>query len=109
MRIRFPQVAGGSSMLARRIYCSNAYHGTLFPASSVLRHQPDPMLLLLRHLLLLWLLATAQEMSCVGLVAVAPLQSGAEVLFNYRLSPALKGRPAWYVPVDHQEENMRWA
>ncbi|WIA16650.1 hypothetical protein OEZ85_013313 [Tetradesmus obliquus] len=49
------------------------------------------------------------EVSCVGLVAVAPLQSGSEVLFNYRLSPALLGRPAWYTPVDQNEENMRWA
>ncbi|KAF6263462.1 hypothetical protein COO60DRAFT_1635090 [Scenedesmus sp. NREL 46B-D3] len=50
-----------------------------------------------------------KEVSCVGLVAVAPLQSGGEVLFNYRLSPALLGRPAWYSPVDQNEENMRWA
>jgi hypothetical protein len=51
----------------------------------------------------------SQEASCVGLVAVAPLQPGSEVLFNYRLSPALLGRPAWYTPVDQNEENMRWA
>jgi hypothetical protein len=51
----------------------------------------------------------SHEVSCVGLVAVQPLPAGSEVLFNYRLSPSLLGRPAWYVPVDDKEENMRWA
>lgn len=50
-----------------------------------------------------------QEVSCVGLVALQPLSEGTEILFNYRLSPSLLGRPAWYVPVDSREENMRWA
>lgn len=45
----------------------------------------------------------------MGLVALAPLPPGAEVVLNYRLSPALLGRPAWYVPVDEAEENNRWA
>jgi hypothetical protein len=53
--------------------------------------------------------ALSQEVSCVGLVAIAPLSSGTEVLLNYRLSPALLGRPAWYNPVDQEEENNRWA
>lgn len=51
----------------------------------------------------------AQEVSCVGLVAVEALPPGTELLFNYRLSPSIMGRPAWYVPVDGDEENMRWA
>eukprot|EP00879_Flechtneria_rotunda_P015485 GHRR01016195.1.p1 GENE.GHRR01016195.1~~GHRR01016195.1.p1 ORF type:complete len:182 (+),score=57.07 GHRR01016195.1:757-1302(+) len=50
-----------------------------------------------------------REVSCVGLVAIQALHPGSEVWFSYRLSPALLGRPAWYVPVDPQEENMRWA
>lgn len=50
-----------------------------------------------------------QEVPCVGLVSVAALPAGTEVLFNYRLSPSLLGRPKWYVPVDSKEENMRWA
>ena len=31
-----------------------------------------------------------------------------EVLLNYRLSPHVP-RPAWYHPVDAQEEHRRWA
>lgn len=53
--------------------------------------------------------AVVQEVSCVGLVAVQALSPGTEVLFNYRLSPALKGRPVWYTPINAAEENMRWA
>lgn len=43
------------------------------------------------------------------LVSVTSLPAGTEVLFNYRLSPSVMGRPKWYVPVDSKEENMRWA
>ena len=47
---------------------------------------------------------------CVGLVALQPLTSGSELLFNYRLSPGLGfGRPEWYVPVDEEEEDRRWS
>lgn len=45
----------------------------------------------------------------MALVALSPLAHGAEVTFNYRLSPALLGRPAWYVPVNAQEEDARWS
>jgi hypothetical protein len=44
----------------------------------------------------------------VALVASRPIADGEEVLFNYRLSPAL-GRPAWYHTVDAAEEDRRWA
>lgn len=52
---------------------------------------------------------TLQEATCVGLVAVEPLPPGTEVLFNYRLSPRVMGRPSWYTPVDSEEESSRWA
>lgn len=44
----------------------------------------------------------------MGLVALSPLTDGAEVVFNYRLSPGL-GRPGWYAPLDEEEEDRRWA
>jgi hypothetical protein len=50
-----------------------------------------------------------QEVPCVGLVTLEPLQGGTELFFNYRLSPGLLGRPAWYVTVDEQAEERRWA
>lgn len=50
-----------------------------------------------------------QDVSCVGLVSVTSLSAGTEVLFNYRLSPSMMGRPKWYMPVDSKEDNMRWA
>ena len=30
-----------------------------------------------------------------------------ELLLNYRLSPGMS-RPAWYTPVDEEEERRRW-
>ncbi|KAI8474616.1 MAG: hypothetical protein J3K34DRAFT_465451, partial [Monoraphidium minutum] len=49
-----------------------------------------------------------QEVVGMGLVALAPIGDGEEVVFNYRLSPGL-GRPRWYVSVDEEEEDRRWA
>ena len=45
---------------------------------------------------------------CLALVATSPLSAGVELLLNYRLSPRL-ARPDWYVPVDGEEEERRWA
>jgi hypothetical protein len=45
----------------------------------------------------------------LGLVALRPLADGEEVVFDYRLSPGMLGRPSWYVPCDEQAEDRRWA
>jgi hypothetical protein len=45
----------------------------------------------------------------LGLVALRPLAEGEEVVFDYRLSPGMLGRPSWYVPCDEASEDRRWA
>lgn len=45
----------------------------------------------------------------LGLVALRPLAEGEEVVFDYRLSPGMLGRPSWYVPCDEGAEDRRWA
>lgn len=45
---------------------------------------------------------------CLALVALAPLAPGDELFLNYRLSSRV-ARPAWYVPVDDDEDARRWA
>jgi hypothetical protein len=45
----------------------------------------------------------------LGLVALRPLAEGEEVVFDYRLSPGMLGRPSWYVPCDEGGEDRRWA
>jgi hypothetical protein len=45
----------------------------------------------------------------LGLVALRPLADGEEVVFDYRLSPGMLGRPSWYVPCDEHAEDRRWA
>lgn len=49
----------------------------------------------------------AQQVLGLALVALRPL-CDEELLLNYRLSPHVQ-RPAWYVPVDAEEEQRRWA
>lgn len=41
-------------------------------------------------------------------MSLVPLSNGAEILFDYRLSPGY-GRPGWYVPVDEQQLMRRWS
>jgi hypothetical protein len=41
-------------------------------------------------------------------MSVSPCIEDEEVLLNYRLSPHVP-RPAWYHPVDAQEDQRRWA
>ena len=45
---------------------------------------------------------------CLALVALTPLAPGDELFLNYRLSSRV-ARPAWYVPVDDDEDARRWA
>lgn len=44
----------------------------------------------------------------IGLVATRFIDHGEELFMNYRLNPRL-ARPQWYMPVDEQEEQRRWA
>ena len=41
------------------------------------------------------------------LVAARPLSDGEELFLNYRLNPD-RPRPAWYAPVDEDEDRRRW-
>jgi len=45
----------------------------------------------------------------LGLVALRPLAEGEEIVFDYRLSPGMLGRPVWYEPCDEAAEDRRWA
>ncbi|KAL3718750.1 hypothetical protein ACJRO7_003799 [Eucalyptus globulus] len=51
--------------------------------------------------------AEVPALKTIALVATRALHDE-EVLLNYRLSN-LKRRPAWYVPVDEEEERRRWS
>lgn len=44
----------------------------------------------------------------IVLVATAPVRDGSELFLNYRYNPRVKA-PAWYVPVDADEDARRWA
>lgn len=45
----------------------------------------------------------------LALVSLRPLADGEEIVFDYRLSPGMLGRPSWYVPCDEEAEDRRWA
>ncbi|RAL53571.1 hypothetical protein DM860_012186 [Cuscuta australis] len=51
---------------------------------------------------------TVPVLKSLVLVATRPICDQEEVLLNYRLSNS-KRRPAWYVPVDEEEDLRRWS
>jgi hypothetical protein len=45
----------------------------------------------------------------LALVALRRIPAGEELLQAYRLNPAAPAKPAWYTPVDSEEDARRWA
>jgi hypothetical protein len=57
-----------------------------------------------------WMLAEKRPLAVQSMlfVALSDIAPGEELLVNYRFNPALK-LPAWYHPVDVEEDQRRWA
>ncbi len=58
----------------------------------------------------MWMLAEKRPLAVQSMlfVALSDIAPGEELLVNYRFNPALK-LPAWYHPVDVEEDQRRWA
>lgn len=51
-------------------------------------------------------IAKPQQAKGLAFVAVQPMQDQ-EIFLNYRLNPQVQ-KPAWYTPVDVEEDKRRW-